>query len=145
MKLVIVESPTKARTISRFLGRDFKVESSCISNTQTCDYEKNLWAALALYRTGNNINSLLPYLTSFSEDNSNKFPSAFLYRISSTGENYLQDILNLRNTGSSWNLGEKGEYYDTALGLLALSGSDDSSSTLSWLEEKQKTNPFLNN
>src|SRR3989304_7444128 len=28
MQLIIVESPTKARTLSRFLGKDYKIEAS---------------------------------------------------------------------------------------------------------------------
>ena len=115
---------------------EHEVNSYCFSPTSSCNYEDNLWAALALSKTGHDseLRLALPYLIVMSEDNEKLFPSSFLYYLTSS-EDYLSKILSLQKSGGYWELNQR--YYDTALGLLALGESEAETKARTWLGSVQ--------
>jgi len=96
-----------------------KVESYCFTTSGACDYEGTLWTALALAKTGQEITSYIPYLSSIYDETTNKkyFPSAFLYMITDQDDYYI-DVTEKQKQGEYWE--ENNKYYDTALALLSL-------------------------
>ena len=121
---------------------EHQVKSSCFSSGAGCNYEDSLWSTLAISRTGNSVSEFLPYLITYSEDNKNLFPETFLYMLTSSGE-YLSQIASSQSNGK-WKKGTD-EYYDTALALLSLSGSEPSSTAIQWLETNQGNDGCWNN
>lgn len=115
-----------------------KVNAFCFGKN-TCDYEGSLWATLALAGTDHDVTSFLPYLIAMAEDNEKYFPAAFLYIITDYDEYFSQIIDEQKN--DYWKIEDSsyGQFYDTALALLALQGIDaeQSSSAKSYLLEVQ--------
>lgn len=102
-----------------------KVKSKCFRTGSSCDYEGSLWAALALEKTGNDVNEYIPYLAALAEDNIRFFPSAFLYILTGGDDQYSQ-IIQSQKRGQYWQVGggtQNYVYYDTSLAMLALLGS----------------------
>ncbi len=101
-----------------------RVNSFCLKQGTSCDYEGSLWAALALAKTGNDISQFLPYLIAMAEDNEKYFPSAFLYIITNYDEYFTQVINEQKN--DYWKISNLpyAQFYDTALALLSLYGSN---------------------
>jgi len=122
---------------------EHKISSYCFGIT-SCDYEGSLWATLALQTIGKDISEFIPYLIALSEDNEKYFPPTFLY-ISTNFEEYLNEILLSQSTQGYWDLKEKGKYYDTALALLALPGSEAESLAKQWLGDIQGNDGCWNN
>lgn len=112
----------------------------CYSTSTSCNYEDNLWAALALYKNNQDAKGSLPYLIALAEDNAKYFPETFLYLIGGDNE-YLTSIVNAQNPDGYWNLNNQ-RLYTTAQALLALTPSQSSSDVVTasktWLEANQE-------
>jgi len=103
-----------------------EVNSKCLTagSGNQCSYEDTLWGAVALEKAGEDINSLIPYLTALSENNKKFFPSAFLYILKGSEDSY-NEISQSQKNNKYWEVvGSVGNrFYDTSLGMLALAGT----------------------
>lgn len=115
---------SKTNSASADGATEERVNAFCFKQGSSCDYEGSLWATLALAKTGHDVSKFLPYLIAMAEDNSKYFPSAFLYSITDY-EDYFTGVINEQKndywkiSGSSYS-----QFYDTALGLFALYGTN---------------------
>lgn len=114
---------------------EHQINLYCYSVSTACNYEDNLWAALALKSAGKEVSGMSPYLLALSDDNLKFFPESFLYILISSDE-YLQSILSYQNNDGYWNINNQ-KFFSTALALLALPDSDAETSAKTWLEENQ--------
>ena len=98
---------------------DLQVKSVCFGKG-SCDYEASLWAALALEKTGIEVDVYLPYLIASADSYQEYLPSAFLHMIVDFGE--FGSKLITQQEFNYWEADNSayGKYYDTSLALLAL-------------------------
>ena len=92
-----------------------KVESFCFIEGGQCDYEGSLWATLALYSVGEDVDPYISYLITMAEENDRFFPEPFLYIL--TGyDDFRYKIIEKQTSNGYWS-GLENRYYDTALAL----------------------------
>ncbi|GEM_PF-703282 len=99
-----------------------EINAKCFKEGSSCNYESSLWAAAALYSTGKNYESFIPYLRVLADDNPKLFPSSFLNYLQG-GSQYYSKIVDARNNRPQgrayWDLSGN-KFYDTALAMLSL-------------------------
>ena len=117
-----------------------KVESSCFSTGNSCDYEGTLWASLVLDSQGEDVSAYLPYLIIMADDNKRFLPEAFLYALTANPE-YKISLLS-KQKSSQWWMESGDKYYDTALALYPLQQEIPVEKTNSkeWLLSSQDSN-----
>ncbi|MAG38406.1 hypothetical protein CMI45_03420, partial [Candidatus Pacearchaeota archaeon] len=103
-----------------------KVSSQCFGagGTGSCDYESTLWGVLALHEVGENVEAFLPYLLALSGNNGEHFPSAFLYILTNSQDQFAE-IVQKQKQNKYWEIaGSSGNrFYDTSIGMLGLGGT----------------------
>jgi hypothetical protein len=113
---------------------DLQVKSLCFG-TNACSYEASAWATVALDKTGNNVESYLPYLIAGEDANKQYLPDAFLQILKDFSE-YGTKLIQ-QQSSNKWKAENTAhnEYYDTALALIALSNSNQQqvSNAKTWL------------
>ena len=101
-----------------------EVNVQCFKSGGQCDYEGTLWAALALQKLGVDVSSFIPYLIAMEGNYQQYFPSAFLYSLVGSNDQY-SDIIQSQQQNEFWKMINTpySEFYDTSLAMIALSGS----------------------
>lgn len=140
-----VLSETKSAQASQPI--DLTVKSLCFGEG-SCNYEASAWAAIALEKTGNNIDDYIPYLIAGEDANQKYLPAAFLQILKDFSE-YGTKLMQQQKL-SSWEAENTAynKYYDTGLALLALTSSSQQKVTdaKNWLlNSVQDANGCWNN
>ena len=124
-----------------FDSTNIKVNSKCFGES-SCDYESTAWSAVALLKTGNNIEEYIPYLVALSDTNKRYLPESFIYMITNY-EDYATKLIANQKLGNYW-LAEGTAYnkfYDTSLALISLGGSSEQAkNSENWLLFSQGSN-----
>ncbi|MCK4996972.1 hypothetical protein KAS08_01590 [Candidatus Pacearchaeota archaeon] len=99
------------------------VRSKCFGKSG-CDYEGTVWAALALKKSGHDIDDFIPYIVAMTDTNKKYLPDAFVYMLTNY-EDYATKLVANQKLGDFWeaDLSLYKKYYDTSLALLALGSS----------------------
>lgn len=116
-----VLSDTKSAQASQPI--ELTVKSLCFGDG-SCNYEASAWAAIALDKTGNDIQDYIPYLIAGEEANQKYLPAAFLQILKDFSE-YGTKLIQQQKL-NSWEAENTAynKYYDSGLALLALSTSN---------------------
>lgn len=102
-----------------------KINARCFKSSTSCDYEGSLWATFALDSKNKDVSKFTPYLIALSQDNTKYFPSAFIYKLTETGDSF-DNVAQLQKQGKFWEMiaTPYGRYYDTSIGLLGFQGTE---------------------
>ena len=118
---------------------EVSINTICMKQGASCDYEGTLWGAYALQKNGKDFSALMPYLISEADNNQKILPNALLFLLT-TKNDYAQNLLSQQLREGYWtDVGGYGRYWDTALSSLALSdySPDNVTTSRSWLLQNQ--------
>lgn len=110
-----------------------KVNSLCLKQASSCNYEATLWGALVLEYLGEDTTPYRPYLVTNAEGNEKYLPEAFLYYLTDSGD-YRSSILLKQKSSDYWD--ESGnKFYDTALALYPFQSETpvEKTNSIDWL------------
>jgi hypothetical protein len=102
------------------------INSKCLSSSSSsCDYEGTLWAAIALDKAGVSVKEYLPYLLALSESNKRFLPSSFIH-ILTDGQDQYSELVQAQEQSKFWQAPNTpySRYYDSALAILSLQGTN---------------------
>jgi hypothetical protein len=116
-----------------------KVDSLCLEEDGTCNYEGTLWGAVALNSAGIDITSFMPYLITGAEQNSEILPEALLYILTGYSE-FRNTVLQKQQRNQYWDFSAN-KFQDTALALYPFqySSSAQKTNSINWLLEIQES------
>ncbi len=135
-------SPTTHGAAAKGITKE-KVSATCFLKGTSCDYESSLWAATALYTSGEDVKAFIPYLIALAPENEKYLPDAFLiYLVGGDRQNaHYVSLMQQQKPGGYWQAQNTmyNFYYDTSLAMLSLGGNNaqEVSSTLTYLFDKQ--------
>ncbi len=118
------------------------INSYCIGDRGKCDYEGTLWTSLVLSKNKKDIDSYLPYLVAFAEENSRYGSYAFLYLLTGFNEYYSLMQKSQKDSGYFDFGSPYKKHYDTAIAFLSISSSSSNeiSKAKDWLTDTQDSN-----
>lgn len=119
-----------------------QINSYCIADRGKCDYEGTAWTALLASINSGDFEQYMPYLISFSDENSRLGSYAFLYQLTGFSQYYSLMQKYQKDSGYFDFSSPYKKGYDTAITMMSIgtSSSNELSLIKDWLSESQDVN-----